>query len=234
LVQLGNADGHFVKMCLHFQCKLLNIYQKEKLFIYRSCRKNQSHILYPLNVLCKYYGFKWNWWSISVFPDMSFLLYEVVLSSWRSVFVFVVMSHCDMYCGICALPLDVKWLEYGADHSSPSNVRVTMCEILFLCPLSAFMTCCLGTEMFYHSLPVDLWCAAVPSSSSNKFCYRYVFGLCSIEEFFNDRTFKECVYVHACVCMCMSAHMCPCPCPCVCVCVCVCGIYIKWCRCNVR
>jgi hypothetical protein len=79
------------------------------------------------------------------------------------------MSDCDAYRGIRAVPLDVKWLEYGADHSPPSNVRVTMCEILFPCPLSAFMTCCLGTGMFYHSLPVDLWYAPMPSSFFNIF-----------------------------------------------------------------
>jgi len=43
----------------------------------------------------------------------------------------------------------------------------------------------------------------MPSSSFNKFLYRYMFGLCSIEEFFSDRTFKECVYVHGCVCVCV-------------------------------
>jgi hypothetical protein len=109
------------------------------------------------------------------------------------------MSDCDAYRDICALPLDVKWLEYGADHSRSSNVSVTMCEILLPYPLSVFMTCCLGTGMFYLSLPVDLWCAAMLSSNINKFFCRYVFGLCCIEEFFNDRTFKECVclwYLH--------------------------------------
>ena len=59
---------------------------------------------------------------------MLFLLYEVVSSSLRPVFVFVIVSDCD------ALPLDVKWMEYGSDHSPPSNVRVTMWEIFFLCP----------------------------------------------------------------------------------------------------
>ena len=58
--------------------------------------------------------------------------------------------------------------------------------------------------MFYLSLPVDLWCAAMHSSSFNNFFYRYVFGLCCIEEFFNDRTFKElCVCVCVCVCVCL-------------------------------
>jgi len=169
LVQLGNTDGRSLKMCLHFECKLLNIYQKEKWLCRDVIEKNQSHILYPLNVLCKYYGFKWNWWSISVFCDISFLLYEVVSLSLYPVFVFVIMSDCDAYRGIHALPLDVKWLECRGDHSPPSNVRVTMCEILFPYPLSAFMTCCLGTGMFYLSLPVDMWCAAVHSSSFSKF-----------------------------------------------------------------
>jgi hypothetical protein len=153
--------------------------------------------------------------------------------SLRPVFVYVIMSDCGAYCGICAVSLDVKWLEYGADHSHSSNVRVTMCEILFPCPLSAFMTCCLGTGMFYLSLTVDLWYAAVLSSNVNSFFFcryvfgLYVFGLCCIEEFFNDRTFKECVCVcvRACVCVHVQER--------TCTFVCVCDIYITWCRFNV-
>ena len=58
------------------------------------------------------------------------------------------MSDCDAYLCICALPLDVKRLEYKADHSPPSNVRVTTCEVL---SFTAYrLTVCCYAQLFFQ------------------------------------------------------------------------------------